>query len=156
MEDISLFEISRFDCKEDISLFEILRFDCINDISLFDISRSDCIEDISLSLQEVPFIQWKNKTPEEPLYGNDRFDGMCIDILKEISELLNFKYNITLVPDGKFGSKKSWGWTGMMNELIHNVNLIFWVTVTLCFLTSLILLYIHSILCILFFFSIFC
>lgn len=69
---------------------------------------------------EVPFIQWKNKTPEEPLYGNDRFDGMCIDILKEISELLNFKYNITLVPDGKFGSKKSWGWTGMMNELIHN------------------------------------
>ena len=75
--------------------------------------------------QEEPFIQWKNKSADEKLHGNEWFDGFCVDILEEISKLLNFKYNITLVPDGKFGSKKWYGWTGMINELIHDVILVF-------------------------------
>jgi hypothetical protein len=45
---------------------------------------------------------------------NGLLEGFCIDILDEIKTLLNFKYNISLVPDGKFGGKKTYGWTGMV------------------------------------------
>lgn len=74
-------------------------------------------------LQEPPFVQWKNKTEDKNFTGNfnDQLEGFIVSILDEISKLLNFKYNISLVPDGKFGSKKSYGWTGMVNELIQKV-----------------------------------
>ncbi|XP_071125627.1 glutamate receptor ionotropic, kainate 2-like isoform X1 [Mytilus edulis] len=70
---------------------------------------------------EPPFVQWKNKTEDKNFTGNfnDQLEGFIVSILDEISKLLNFKYNISLVPDGKFGSKKSYGWTGMVNELIQ-------------------------------------
>ncbi|XP_067663930.1 glutamate receptor ionotropic, kainate 2-like isoform X2 [Haliotis asinina] len=61
---------------------------------------------------EPPFVQRNRDTGE--------FEGHLIDILKEISNLLQFEYNVSLVPDGKFGSKKSYGWTGMVRQLIEN------------------------------------
>ncbi|XP_046553424.1 glutamate receptor ionotropic, kainate 2-like isoform X2 [Haliotis rubra] len=61
---------------------------------------------------EPPFVQRNRDTGE--------FEGHLIDILKEISKLLQFEYNVSLVPDGKFGSKKSYGWTGMVRQLLEN------------------------------------
>lgn len=79
----------------------------------------------SLQFQEPPFIQWKNKTEEEGLtMGNDKFEGFCVDIIEEIAKMLNFRYNLTRVPDGKFGSLKPPPryWTGMVRQLIDDVS----------------------------------
>ncbi|XP_052281540.1 glutamate receptor ionotropic, kainate 2-like isoform X2 [Dreissena polymorpha] len=75
------------------------------------------------TLIEPPFIQWKNKTPEEgERMGNEKFEGFCIDILEEIAKMLKFRYNISQVPDGKFGSWKPppRGWTGIIRQLLDN------------------------------------
>lgn len=55
--------------------------------------------------------------------GNEKFEGFCIDILAEIAKMLNFKYNVTVVPDKKFGSLKPPPrfWTGMIRELLDDV-----------------------------------
>jgi hypothetical protein len=76
-------------------------------------------------LKEPPFIQWKNKTPEEGLtMGNDKFEGFCKDIIDEIAKMLNFQYNLSVVPDRKFGSLKPPPryWTGMIRHLLDDVS----------------------------------
>ncbi|XP_052795001.1 glutamate receptor ionotropic, kainate 3-like isoform X2 [Mya arenaria] len=89
-------------------------------------SNSDIFADKVLrvtTLIEPPFIQWKNKTPEEGLMmGNDKFEGFCIDLLEEIAKMLNFQYNLTLVPDKKFGSLKPAPryWTGIIRQLVDD------------------------------------
>lgn len=75
------------------------------------------------TLIEPPFIQWKNETPEKGLnMGNDKFEGFCIDIIEEIAKMLNFRYNLTVVPDRKFGSLKPPPryWTGMIRHLLDD------------------------------------
>lgn len=84
--------------------------------------------------QEPPFIQWKNKTPISNFSGdvNGLLEGFCIDILDEIKTLLNFKYNISLVPDGKFGGKKTYGWTGMVRVLHDKVYFMCYTRLVFC------------------------
>ncbi|KAL3878976.1 hypothetical protein ACJMK2_031298, partial [Sinanodonta woodiana] len=86
------------------------------------LNKDDIFGDKTLrvtTLIELPFIQHRNKT-EEDKSANDRLEGFCIDILEELAKMLGFKYNITLVHDGKFGSLKKNGWTGIVGELIKN------------------------------------
>ena len=60
---------------------------------------------------------------EEVLTGNDRYEGYSIDIIKEIANLLAFKYVIKLVDDGAYGRKNEEGeWNGMIKELIEGVS----------------------------------
>ena len=57
---------------------------------------------------------------------NERFEGYCIDLIKEIARILEFKYVIKLVDDGVHGRKNERGeWNGMIKELIEGVNMIF-------------------------------
>ena len=64
------------------------------------------------------------KDNHEEFEGNDKLEGFCIDLLKHISELVNFKYKIYLVPDGKYGIRDADGnWNGMVNEVISEVGL---------------------------------
>ena len=84
-----------------------------------------------------------NDTDDEgnPLYGNARFTGFCIDLLNDISVVtekqkwgrLNFKIHI--VKDGQYGvpddsaNPKTSVWNGMVGELIRGVRTeeyIFW------------------------------
>ena len=53
-----------------------------------------------------------------------QLEGMCIDILKELSQLLGFTFNVSLVPDKKYGSLKPppRGWTGMVRQLKDDVS----------------------------------
>lgn len=54
--------------------------------------------------------------------GNDRFQGFAVDLIDEIARMLDFEYEIYLVHDGNFGSKKSNGeWNGMIGELLAGV-----------------------------------
>lgn len=51
---------------------------------------------------------------------NERFEGYCIDLIKEIARILEFKYVIKLVDDGVHGRKNERGeWNGMIKELIE-------------------------------------
>lgn len=60
---------------------------------------------------------------EQPLHGNDRFEGYCLDLLKELSNILGFIYDVKLVPDGKYGAQNDKGeWNGMVKELIDHVS----------------------------------
>ncbi|KAK3801150.1 hypothetical protein RRG08_006867 [Elysia crispata] len=71
-------------------------------------------------INEPPFIQKKTDTSIDT--GHPVFEGFCIDILIEMSNLLGFKFNISEVPDGKFGSLKPppRGWTGMIRQLVDD------------------------------------
>ena len=63
------------------------------------------------------------KKSDKPLYGNDRFEGYCLDLLKELSNILGFSYEVKLVSDGKYGAQNDKGeWNGMVRELIDHVS----------------------------------
>uniref|UniRef100_A0A8C5U8W5 Glutamate receptor n=1 Tax=Malurus cyaneus samueli TaxID=2593467 RepID=A0A8C5U8W5_9PASS len=44
-------------------------------------SLSDCSLETIISLEEDPYVMYKKS--DKPLYGNDRFEGYCLDLLKE-------------------------------------------------------------------------
>lgn len=55
--------------------------------------------------------------------GNERYEGFCVDMLKELADILKFKYRIRLVGDGVYGVSGTNGtWTGMVGELISRVS----------------------------------
>lgn len=58
----------------------------------------------------------------QELEGNDRYEGFCVDMLRELADILKFKYRIRLVGDGLYGVPGNNGtWTGMVGELISRV-----------------------------------
>jgi len=51
-----------------------------------------------------------------------KFYGFCIDILLDLSERLNFTYEIEIVKDKTFGKKNEKGeWNGIIGELVNRV-----------------------------------
>ncbi|XP_071324871.1 glutamate receptor ionotropic, kainate 3 isoform X3 [Trachinotus anak] len=71
------------------------------------------------TILEEPYVMLKKS--DKALVGNDRFEGFCIDLLKELSNILGFTYEIRLVPDGRYGSQDDKGlWNGMIRELIEH------------------------------------
>uniref|UniRef100_A0A8C1SGT2 Glutamate receptor n=1 Tax=Cyprinus carpio TaxID=7962 RepID=A0A8C1SGT2_CYPCA len=70
--------------------------------------------------KEEPYVMFKKS--DKPLYGNDRFEGYCIDLLRELAAILGFTYEIRLVEDGKYGAQEeSTGqWNGMIRELMDH------------------------------------
>ncbi|XP_034286412.1 glutamate receptor ionotropic, kainate 1 isoform X5 [Pantherophis guttatus] len=69
--------------------------------------------------KEDPYVMYKKS--DKPLYGNDRFEGYCLDLLKELSSILGFIYEVKLVSDGKYGAQNDKGeWNGMVKELIDH------------------------------------
>uniref|UniRef100_A0A667XKK0 Glutamate receptor n=1 Tax=Myripristis murdjan TaxID=586833 RepID=A0A667XKK0_9TELE len=75
---------------------------------------------IVTTILENPYVMYKKS--DKPLYGNDRFEGYCLDLLKELSNILGFAYEVKLVSDGKYGAQNDKGeWNGMVRELIDHV-----------------------------------
>uniref|UniRef100_A0A8D0H895 Glutamate receptor n=1 Tax=Sphenodon punctatus TaxID=8508 RepID=A0A8D0H895_SPHPU len=69
--------------------------------------------------KEDPYVMYKKS--DKPLYGNDRFEGYCLDLLKELSNILGFIYEVKLVSDGKYGAQNDKGeWNGIVKELIDH------------------------------------
>jgi hypothetical protein len=58
------------------------------------------------------------------LHGNDKYEGFCIDLIKEISDILGFNYTLRPVKDGNYGSvnKETGEWNGMIKELLDRVS----------------------------------
>uniref|UniRef100_A0A3B4A4U2 Glutamate receptor n=1 Tax=Periophthalmus magnuspinnatus TaxID=409849 RepID=A0A3B4A4U2_9GOBI len=69
------------------------------------------------TILENPYVMLRQN--HQGLEGNDRYEGFCVDMLKELAEILKFKYRIRLVGDGLYGVPGTNGtWTGMVGELI--------------------------------------
>lgn len=76
---------------------------------------------VLFAVQENPYVMYKKSDKE--LSGNDRFEGYCLDLLKELSNILGFTYEVRLVADGKYGAQNDKGeWNGMVRELIDHVS----------------------------------
>ncbi|XP_067207077.1 glutamate receptor ionotropic, kainate 2-like [Linepithema humile] len=52
--------------------------------------------------------------------GDARYEGFCIDLLKEIARMVGFTYRIELVPDGKYGvyDYETGEWNGIVRQLM--------------------------------------
>ncbi|KAK2715932.1 hypothetical protein QYM36_010489 [Artemia franciscana] len=69
---------------------------------------------------EVPFVMIRS---DGNFTGNDRYEGFCIDVLKEIAEMVNFNFTIKEGHDGWYGiyNPESKKWNGLVLELIQKV-----------------------------------
>lgn len=74
-----------------------------------------------LTFQEKPYVMLKS--PDQPLQGNNKYEGFCIDLLNEIAKIVDFKYEIYLVPDGIYGTidDTTGEWNGLVKELVESV-----------------------------------
>uniref|UniRef100_A0AAQ5XKI4 Glutamate receptor n=1 Tax=Amphiprion ocellaris TaxID=80972 RepID=A0AAQ5XKI4_AMPOC len=84
---------------------------------------SDSLSNRSLvvsTILEEPYVMFKKS--DKPLYGNERFEGYCIDLLRELANILGFTYEVRLVEDGKYGSQdeNTGQWNGMVKELMDH------------------------------------
>jgi ABC-type amino acid transport substrate-binding protein len=53
--------------------------------------------------------------------SKNQYDGFSVDLANELSKLLNFSYEISVVKNGRFGSMDSNGeWNGIMGEIIRH------------------------------------
>ena len=65
------------------------------------------------------------KKSHELFADNERFEGFCVDLLKEISHIVGFQYQIEPVADGKYGVRENGHWTGMVRQLLEKVSLVY-------------------------------
>lgn len=71
-----------------------------------------------VTILEKPFCMYKRD--HKVRHGNDRFEGFAIDLIREVATMLNFEYEVYLVNDGNFGTKRPDGsWNGMIGELLE-------------------------------------
>ncbi|KAK2532714.1 Grik4 [Columba guinea] len=111
-------------CQEKIKTIEIGHWHVSEGLSMdnriFSSNISDSLFNTTLivtTILENPYLMLKWNHQE--LEGNDRYEGFCVDMLKELAEILRFNYKIHLVGDGVYGVPEANGtWTGMVGELI--------------------------------------
>ncbi|KAM8840554.1 glutamate receptor ionotropic, kainate 5-like isoform 1-T12 [Spinachia spinachia] len=86
-----------------------------------DLNASETLANKTLivtTILESPYVMRKHNYQE--LRGNDRYEGFCVDMLRELSDILKFSFNIKLVDDRVYGAPEPNGsWTGMVGELIN-------------------------------------
>lgn len=74
-----------------------------------------------LLFQQKPFVM---KVLDSNGKDTGKFQGYCIDLIDEISKMINFEYEIYVAPDNSFGFMDDNGqWNGMIKELIEKVSM---------------------------------
>ena len=60
---------------------------------------------------------------EVNLTGNDRYEGFCVDLLKRISFMVGFEYEIEISNEGVYGviDMETGEWNGLVRGLINKV-----------------------------------
>lgn len=100
--------------------------DTFSDRPYQQVKNAKCCKDLSFfryfTWQEEPYVMFKKS--DKPLYGNDRFEGYCIDLLRELANILGFTYEVRLVEDGKYGAQdeNTGQWNGIVKELMDHVS----------------------------------
>eukprot|EP00063_Salmo_salar_P082249 XP_014057084.1 PREDICTED: glutamate receptor ionotropic, kainate 5-like [Salmo salar] len=94
----------------------------MNSTSL-DINVSETLANKTLvvtTILESPYVMRKGNYQE--YQGNDQYEGFCVDMLRELADILKCSFRIKLVDDGLYGAPEPNGsWTGMVGELINRV-----------------------------------
>ncbi|KAI4811484.1 hypothetical protein KUCAC02_014389 [Chaenocephalus aceratus] len=92
----------------------------MNSTSL-DINVSETLANKTLivtTIMENPYVMRRENYQD--FQGNDQYEGFCVDMLKELADILKFSFRIKLVDDGLYGAPEPNGsWTGMVGELIN-------------------------------------
>ncbi|XP_016092306.1 glutamate receptor ionotropic, kainate 5-like [Sinocyclocheilus grahami] len=92
----------------------------MNSTSL-DINASETLANKTLivtTILEDPYV--KRKAHYQDFRGNDQYEGFCVDMLRELADILKFSFRIKLVDDRLYGAPEPNGsWTGMVGELIN-------------------------------------
>uniref|UniRef100_A0A8C1INJ3 Glutamate receptor n=1 Tax=Cyprinus carpio TaxID=7962 RepID=A0A8C1INJ3_CYPCA len=92
----------------------------MNSTSL-DLNASETLANKTLivtTILEDPYV--KRKANYQDFQGNDQYEGFCVDMLREMADILKFSFRIKLVDDGLYGAPEPNGsWTGMVGELIN-------------------------------------
>uniref|UniRef100_A0A673NN52 Glutamate receptor n=1 Tax=Sinocyclocheilus rhinocerous TaxID=307959 RepID=A0A673NN52_9TELE len=92
----------------------------MNSTSL-DINASETLANKTLivtTILEDPYV--KRKAHYQDFQGNDQYEGFCVDMLRELADILKFSFRIKLVDDRLYGAPEPNGsWTGMVGELIN-------------------------------------
>nr|XP_012217428.1 PREDICTED: glutamate receptor ionotropic, kainate 2-like [Linepithema humile] len=72
---------------------------------------------IVITILEQPYVMLKSGGN---FSGDARYEGFCIDLLKEIARMVGFTYRIELVPDGKYGvyDYETGEWNGIVRQLM--------------------------------------
>ncbi|RNA26254.1 glutamate receptor kainate 2-like isoform X1, partial [Brachionus plicatilis] len=84
------------------------------------------VDDICLEFLWFFFLMSKNfrlicDLKEEPyvIEKDGKLQGFCIDILDEIANKMNFRYEIYKVADNQYGNEENGSWNGMIKELVE-------------------------------------
>nr|XP_040020791.1 glutamate receptor ionotropic, kainate 5 isoform X2 [Gasterosteus aculeatus aculeatus] len=92
----------------------------MNSTSL-DINVSETLANKTLivtTILENPYVMRRQNYQD--FQGNEQYEGFCVDMLKELADILKFSFKIKLVDDGQYGAPEPNGsWTGMVGELIN-------------------------------------
>ncbi|XP_043241156.1 glutamate receptor ionotropic, kainate 2-like isoform X2 [Amphibalanus amphitrite] len=73
---------------------------------------------IVTTILKAPYTMYKETSTQQQ--GNDRFEGICVDIIDELAKELNFNYSFRLNPDDTPGREDpvTGKWNGMIGELL--------------------------------------
>ncbi|KAE8282633.1 Glutamate receptor ionotropic, kainate 5 [Larimichthys crocea] len=92
----------------------------MNSTSL-DLNASETLANKTLivtTILENPYVM--RKSNYQDFQGNNQYEGFCVDMLRELADILKFSFKIKLVDDGLYGAPEPNGsWTGMVGELIN-------------------------------------
>ena len=51
------------------------------------------------------------------------YEGLCIDLMDKLSELMGFSYTLRTVEDGRYGGQDEDGnWMGLIGDLVNRVS----------------------------------
>ena len=70
---------------------------------------------VTVPTNEEPYVMLKNDSD-----GNFYWEGYCVDLISEISEILGFKYEFYPAPNNAYGSLRNGEWNGMIRELLDH------------------------------------
>ncbi|RZF41429.1 hypothetical protein LSTR_LSTR000143 [Laodelphax striatellus] len=88
----------------------------ISDRAAFFDSGSMNVTLVVITILETPYVMIK----EGENTTSQKYEGFCIDLLREIANMVGFEYQIQLVPDGKYGvfDHETGEWNGIVRQLM--------------------------------------
>uniref|UniRef100_A0A670IH24 Glutamate receptor n=1 Tax=Podarcis muralis TaxID=64176 RepID=A0A670IH24_PODMU len=74
---------------------------------------------IVTTILEAPYVM--EKKTNEPLQGNLRYEGYCVELAAEIAKHVGYNYSLQVVADRKYGARdpETKMWNGMVGELVY-------------------------------------
>ncbi|XP_022647088.1 glutamate receptor ionotropic, kainate 2-like isoform X2 [Varroa destructor] len=72
-----------------------------------------------VTLLSPPFVMWRQQQNSAKSERNGDLEGFCIDLLNELSRMLQLKFDIRLVNDSQHGSRDRQGnWNGLIKDIL--------------------------------------